>query len=65
MLNVRGLQLEYVRFLHETLLVPVIVYVSETMIWNEKEESKIRPVQMDTFRYLLGIKKIDKYPIHG
>ena len=40
----------------------VIVYVSETVIWNEKEEYKIRPVQMDTFRYLLGIKKIDKVP---
>ena len=32
MLNVRGLQLECTRVLHETLLVPVLMYGSEKMI---------------------------------
>ena len=30
------------RSLHESLLVPVLTYSSETMIWREKEKSRIR-----------------------
>ena len=30
--NARGLQLECARIMHETLLMPVIMYGSETMI---------------------------------
>ena len=43
----RSLQLEFTRVLHESLLVPVVTYGSETMIWKEKERSSIRAVQMD------------------
>ena len=43
--------------LHETLLVPVLMYFSETMLW--KERSRIRVVQMDNHRVLLGIKRMD------
>ena len=43
--NARGLQLECDRVLHETLLVPVLIHGSETMIWKEKERSRIRGVQ--------------------
>ena len=32
LVNVRGLQLECARVLHETLLVPFLIYGSETMI---------------------------------
>ena len=39
-----GLQLDWARFLHETLLVPVLMYGSETVIWKEKERSRIRTV---------------------
>ena len=34
--------------LHESLLVPPLMYGSETMIW--KERSRIRAVQMDNLR---------------
>ena len=44
--------------LHEALLVPVIMYDREIMLWKEKERS----VQMDNFRRLLGIIKIDRVP---
>ena len=44
--NARGLQLECARFLHETLLVPVRMYGSETMLWKEKERSRISAVKM-------------------
>ena len=49
-INVRGLQLECVRMLHEALLVPFLLYSSETMIWRENERSKIRTVQIDNLQ---------------
>ena len=36
--------------LHEILLVPFLMYGSETMIWREKERSRVRAVQMDNLR---------------
>ena len=48
--------------LHETLLVPVIMYVYETMLWKKKERSRIRAVQMDNLRELLGIRRINRVP---
>ena len=47
--------------LHETLLVPVLMYDSETMLWKE-ERSRIRVVQMDNLRGLLGIRRMDRVP---
>ena len=38
--------------LHETLVVPVLMYGSRTVLWKEKERSRIRAVQMDNFRGL-------------
>ena len=60
LVNASDLQLECARFLHETLVVPVLKYGSETMLWKEKEISRIRAVQMDNIRVLLGIKRMDK-----
>ena len=37
LVNGRDLQRECARFLHETLLVPVLMYGNETMLWKEKE----------------------------
>ena len=56
------LQLECARVLHESLLVPVLTYGTETMIWRENERSRIRAVQMDNLRGLLGIRRTDKVP---
>ena len=50
------------RVLHETLLVPVISYGSDTMLWKEKERSRIRAVQMDNLIYLLSIRRMDRVP---
>ena len=60
--HVRDLQLECARVLHETLLVPVLMYGSETILWNEKERSGIRNVQMNNLRGLLGITRMDRVP---
>ena len=62
LVNVRGLQLECDKVLHETLVVPVRMYGSETLIWEEKEEFRIRTVQMDNHRGLVGIRRMDKVP---
>ena len=62
LINVEGLQLECAKVLHESLLMPVLTFSSETMIWREKEWSRIRAVQMDDIRGLLGIRRMDKVP---
>ena len=47
----------------EGLLIPVLMYRSEMMVWKVKEKSRIKSVQMDNLRYLLGIGGIDRIPI--
>ena len=56
------MQIKCARVLHETLLVPALTYDSETMQWKEKERSRIKAVQMDTLRGLLGIRRMDRVP---
>ena len=43
-----------------SLIVPVLMYDSEMMLWKVKERSRVRAVQMDNLRGLLGIKRMDK-----
>ena len=40
--------------LHESLLVLVVMYSSETMIWKENERSRIRALQVNKLRGLIG-----------
>ena len=47
--------------LHEILLVPVLMYGSETMLWK-KERSRIRDVQLENLKGLLGIRRMDSVP---
>ena len=54
------MQIEWARILHKTLLVPPLTYDSETMLWKEKERSRIRVVQMDNLRGLLDIRRMDR-----
>ena len=60
LVNARDMQLECARVLYETLLVPFLMYSSETVLWKEKERSRIRAVQIDNLRGLLGIRRIDR-----
>ena len=48
--------------LHKTLLVPLLMYGSETILWKE-ECSRIRAVQMNNLGGLLGIRRMDRDPI--
>ena len=38
------------------------MYGSQTMLWQEKERSRVRAVQMDSIRGLLGIRRMDRVP---
>ena len=60
--NARDLQFECTRVLHETLLVPILMYGSKAMLWKEKERSRVRAVQMDNLRGLLGVGRMDGVP---
>ena len=53
LINSRDLQSVRARVLHETLLVPIFMYGNETILWKEKERSRVRAVQMDNLRVLL------------
>ena len=44
--------------------MPVLMYGSETKLWREKERSRMRAVQMDNLRRLLGIR-MDRIPNAG
>ena len=46
LVNDKSLQLECATVLHDSLLVPVLMYGSETVIWK-KERSRLKAVQMD------------------
>ena len=41
-------------------MVPVLTYGSKEVIWREKDRSRIRAVQIDNLRGLLGIRRVDK-----
>src|SRR5678815_3865859 len=60
LVNVKGLSLECARVLHEGMLLPVLLYSSETMVWNKKYRSKVQCVQIDNLRGVLGVRRIDK-----
>ena len=42
--------------------MPVLLYGSETVLWREKERSRIRAVQMENLRSLLGVRRMDIVP---
>ena len=62
MVNPRDLQLECAGVFHETLLDPVLMYGRETMLWREKEISRVRAIQMDNHRGFLDIRRMDRVP---
>ena len=58
LVNARDLQLECGR----VFLVPVLMCGSTRILWKEKERSRVRAIQTDNIRQLLGINRIDKVP---
>ena len=50
------------RVFPETLLVHVLTYGSEIMLWKEKERPRVRAVQMDNLIGFLVITRMDSDP---
>ena len=48
--------------MHRSLLVLVLIHGSKTILWKERERSRIKAVQMDNLRGLLGIRRMDRVP---
>ena len=42
--------------------MPVLLGGSKTMVWKEKEGSRIRAIQMEKFSGLLCTRRIDRLP---
>ena len=40
-------------------LVPLLLYGSETMVWREKEKSRIKDMQTDKLKGLFDIRRKD------
>ena len=53
------------RGLHEALLMPVLLFGSETMIWKEKERLRIKAVQVPTSEVCWVLGEWVKYQMHG
>ena len=51
-----------VLILHKILLVPVLMFGSETRLLKDRERSRTRAVQMDNLRGLLGIRRMESFP---
>src|SRR5678815_5288590 len=60
LVDVKRLSLECARVLREDMLLPVVMYSSETMVWNKRHRSKVQCVQMNNLRGVLGVRRIDK-----
>ena len=60
LVNAMEFHVDNARILHETLLLPVLMYGSETTLWKEKERSRVRAVEMDNLRGFLGIRRMDR-----
>jgi hypothetical protein len=58
--NAKNLNLECLKRLHECMLVPVLMFGSEVMVWSQKNISRVQAVQMDNLRGVLGVRKVDK-----
>ena len=64
LVNARNLKIECARVLHETLLY-LFLRMTETMLWKEKERSRIRAVQMVTSESSLVLGGWIDTRIHG
>ena len=63
-MNVGSLRLECASIALESIYIYILFCLflcgSETMIWKEKERSRIRAVQMDNLRGLLSVRRMDR-----
>ncbi len=57
MMKGRTVTMEIKKALHDSLIVPTLMYVNET--WNEGQRSRIQAVEMSYLRGTCGLNKMD------
>ena len=61
MVKKNGLNVECARAtIHNVVLVPTLLYGSETICLKEKEMSRIRALEMDCLRSIVDVRRIDR-----
>ena len=60
LVKARRLSFERNRVVHESMLLPVVMYGSKEMVWSQNYRSEVQTVQMNYLRRVLGVRKIDK-----
>ena len=55
---VRASNLQYAMVLPRGMVVPVLMHGSETVVWKENEESRVKAVQIDNLNGLFGIRRM-------
>ena len=65
LVNATDLQIECARVLHKTLLVPVLTYGNEIILWKEKERCRIGPYRWTTSEDCLLLGRWIDSRMHG
>lgn len=60
MVIVKELSLGYARILHVGMMLPELLYGSETIVSNRKNRSKVQSAQVNNLRSLFGGKRTEK-----
>lgn len=60
LVNEKRLNLEFARVLYKSILILTLIYESETMIWKEKDSSRIRAVQMNNLGRIIVVRRSNR-----
>ncbi len=58
-MNGRSVSMEVKRDLRNTIIVPTLIYASETWAWNESQRSKVQAVEISYLRSAYGLNRMD------
>lgn len=55
--NEKWLSLSFASVLHESLLIPTLMYGSEIMVWKKPLSLRIRAVHMNDFKAMIRVRR--------
>ncbi len=58
-MNGRSVNMEVKRDLRNTVIVPTLIYASETWARNESQRSRVQTVEMSYLRSACGVSRMD------
>ena len=60
LVNGKSLSFECIWVLHESRLVPALLYGNEITVWYPKYRLRVQAVHLDYLRSVFGVRRIDK-----